>query len=186
MIWARKLYSRMTLVMCMKKGAPENKVIKLVYDFYENELGIVYDAGHKTEVSVDSVLSQLPTKIDERAIDKDRRLTIYSWGVKKDKKAVDCDLIFDLRKFQTKIDKDLDVHKLTGLSPVIQDSIVLHPKFLELAETILTHVESENPGDIAFICNHGKHRSVGWAELLRKLFYDKATVRHLCRKNWAA
>lgn len=63
----------------MKKGAPENKVIKLVYDFYENELGIVYDADHETEVSVDSVLSQLPTKINERAIDKDRRLTIYSW-----------------------------------------------------------------------------------------------------------
>ena len=167
-----------------KKPAPENKVIKLIYDFYENDLGIVYDADHKNETSVESVLSQLPTKINDRAIVKDRSLTIYSWGVKKDKKVVDCDLIFDLRKFQTKIDKDLNVHKLTGMSPVIQDSIVLHPKFLELAETILTHVESENPSDIAFICNHGKHRSVGWAELLRKLFCVKASVKHLCRKKW--
>jgi hypothetical protein len=57
----------MTLVMYMKKGAPENKVIKLVYDFYENEFGIVYDADHEVEVSVDSVLSQLPTKINDRA-----------------------------------------------------------------------------------------------------------------------
>jgi RNase adaptor protein for sRNA GlmZ degradation len=38
--------------------------------------------------------------------------------------------------------------------------------------------------DIAFICNHGKHRSVGWAELLKKIYYKKSIIKHLCRKNW--
>ena len=59
------------------------------------------------------------------------------------------------------------------MSNIIQDSIILHPKFLELIAIILTHIESENPKKIAFICNHGKHRSVGWAELLQKLIYNK-------------
>ena len=38
--------------------------------------------------------------------------------------------------------------------------------------------------DIAFICNHGKHRSVAWAELLQKIYYSKAVIKHLCKKNW--
>ena len=140
-----------------KNQISKNKVIKLIYDNYENDIGIIYD-------------------IDENKI--------YSWGVKKDKKEVDCDIIFDLRKFQTKINEDIDVHTINGLSNIIQDSIILHPKFLELIAIILTHIESENPKKIAFICNHGKHRSVGWAELLQKLIYNKAIVKHLCRKSW--
>ena len=77
----------MVYIHMKKKPAPENKVIKLIYDFYENDLGIVYDADHKNETSVESVLSQLPTKINDKAIDKDRSLTIYSWGSKKIKRS---------------------------------------------------------------------------------------------------
>ena len=97
---------------------------------------------------------------------------------------INCDIIFDLTKFQTKIDKDIDVQTINGLSDIIQDSIICHPKFLELIEIVVSNIETENPKNIAFICNHGKHRSVGWAELLQKLYYNKSIVKHLCRKNW--
>ena len=167
-----------------KKEITKNKVIKLIYDNYENDIGIIYDIDNKNEKNIETILNNLPKKIDNKDIIKNRNLIIYSWGVKKDKKEVDCDIIFDLRKFQTKIDKDIDVHSINGLSNIIQDSIILHPKFLELTEIVLKYIEIENPKKIAFICNHGKHRSVGWAELLQKLFYKKAIVKHLCRKNW--
>ena len=167
-----------------KKQITKNKIIKLIYDNYENNIGIIYDTNCKSEVNIDTILNNLPEKIDNKDIIKNRNLIIYSWGVKKDKKEVDCDIIFDLRKFQTKIDEDIDVHTINGLNNIIQNSIILHPKFLELIEIVIKHIEIENPKEIAFICNHGKHRSVGWAELLRKLYYKKATIKHLCRKNW--
>ena len=167
-----------------KKQIIKNKVIKLTNDNYENDIGITQDYENKNEVNINTILNNLPKKIDNKDIIKNRNLIIYSWGVKKDKKEVDCDLLFDLRKFQTKIDKDIDVHLINGLSNIIQESIILHPKFLELIEIVIKQIEIENPKEIAFICNHGKHRSVGWAELLQKLFYKNAVVKHLCRKNW--
>ena len=167
-----------------KKQITKNKIIKLIYDNYENNIGIMYDINDTNKVNINTILNNLPEKIDNKDIIKNRNLIIYSWGVKKDKKEVDCDIIFDLRKFQTKIDEDIDVHTINGLNNIIQNSIILHPKFLELIEIVIKHIEIENPKEIAFICNHGKHRSVGWAELLRKLYYKKATIKHLCRKNW--
>lgn len=167
------------------KKISKNKVIKLIYDNYENDIGIVYDVDKKNETNTEIILNNLPKKVDNKDINKNRNLIIYSWGVKKDKKEVNCDLIFDLRKFQTKIDKDIDIYTINGLNNIIQDSIVLHPKFLELIEIVIKHIETENPKEIAFICNHGKHRSVGWAELLQKLYYKNSVVKHLCRKNWS-
>ena len=167
-----------------KNQISKNKVIKLIYDNYENDIGIVYDTDNENKANIETILNNLPNQIDNKEINKNRNLIIYSWGVKKDKKEVECDIIFDLRKFQTKINEDIDVHTINGLSNIIQDSIILHPKFLELIGTILTHIETENPKKIAFICNHGKHRSVGWTEILQKLIYNKAIVKHLCRKTW--
>ena len=167
-----------------KNQISKNKVIKLIYDNYENDIGIIYDTDVENKANIETILNNLPNQIDNKEINKNRNLIIYSWGVKKDKKEVDCDIIFDLRKFQTKINEDIDVHTINGLSNIIQDSIILHPKFLELIGIILTHTETENPKKIAFICNHGKHRCVGWAEILQKLIYNKAIVKHLCRKTW--
>ena len=160
------------------------KTIKLIYDKYENDIGVLYDENNEIEIDKIKILDNLPTKINDIDININRLLNIYSWGIKKDKKIVKCDIIFDLTKFQTKIDKDIDVQTITGLSDIIQDSIICHPKFLELIKIVVSNIETENPKNIAFICNHGKHRSVGWAELLQKLYYNKSIIKHLCRKNW--
>ena len=71
------------------------------------------DINNKNKVTINTILNNLPEKIDNKDIIKNRNLIIYSWGVKKDKKKVDCDIIFDLRKFQTKIDEDIDVHTIS-------------------------------------------------------------------------
>lgn len=33
--------------------------------------------------------------------------------------------------------------------------------------------------NIGIICNYGKHRSVAWAELLKKLYYPKSNIKHI-------
>ena len=162
----------------------KNKTIKLIHDKYENDIGVLYDENNEIEMDKTKILNNLPTKINDIDINVNRFLTIYTWGIKKDRKNVECNIIFDLTKFQTKIDKDIDVQTINGLSDIIQDSIICHPKFLELLEIVVNNIETENPTDIAFICNHGKHRSVAWAELLKKLYYKKAIIKHLCRNNW--
>ena len=58
-----------------------------------------------------------------------------------------------------------------------------HPLFDEIMEKILTTIELENPKVIGFICNYGKHRSVGWAELLGKLYYTNSIIEHIGLKN---
>ena len=156
--------------------------IKLIYDKYENEFGVSYFQNNEIVIDKTIILDNLPMKINDTDINFDRIFTIYSWGIKKDKKPVVCDIIFYLTKFQTKIDQNIDVQMITGLTDIIQYSIINHPKFLELVERVLYIIETENPKDIGFICNHGKHRSVGWAELLKKLYYKHAKIKHLCRK----
>jgi RNase adaptor protein for sRNA GlmZ degradation len=160
----------------------KNKIIKLVYDKYENEVGILYDVEtNEIENDLTKIVEHLPTKINDIDINTDRVICINTWGIKKPF-SVECDVIFDLTKFQTKIDTNIDVQTITGLSNIIQDSIIRHPKFLNIIEKVVDIIETENSKDIGFICNHGKHRSVGWAELLKKIYYKNAKIKHLCRK----
>ena len=162
--------------------------IKLIYDKYENDLGIYYEEIPETindkQILKNEILKLLPNKIDENCINTNRVFQIYSWGIKKSS-GIDCDIVFDLTTFQTKLDKDIDVHKLNGFSDEIQDSIILHPKFIEIIEKIVRMIEINNPRKVGFFCNHGKHRSVGWAEMIKKYYYNKAKIKHLCnpRKN---
>ena len=160
----------------------QNRIVKLIYDKYENEVGVLYDAEmNEIEKNHTKILEHLPTKINDIEINTDRVININTWGIKKPF-STDCDIIFDLTKFQTIIDTDINVQTITGLTDIIQHSIINHPKFLELVERVLYIIETENPKDIGFICNHGKHRSVGWSELLKKLYYKNAKIKHLCRK----
>jgi len=159
----------------------KNKMVKLIYDKYENEFGVSYFQNNEIVIDKTKILENLPTKIGDIDIKIDRSININTWGIKKPFNA-ECDVIFDLTKFQTKIDKEIDVQTITGLTDIIQDSIICHPKFLDIVEKIVDIIETENPKDVGFICNHGKHRSVGWAELVKKLYYKNAKIKHLCRK----
>ena len=143
--------------------------IKLIYDKYQNDIGFTYDQNE------DNHQHKVITKINENNINKNRNLSIFTWGIKKHE-AVECDILFDATLFSTKT--NVDVKDLTGLDEIIQTSIINQPMFDLIIEKIITEIESNNPKSIGIYCNYGKHRSVGWAELLKKLYYNKSIINH--------
>jgi RNase adaptor protein for sRNA GlmZ degradation len=145
-------------------------IIKLIYDKYQNDIGFILGKNKKDHKH------KLITKINKIDINNNRELSIFTWGIKKHK-AVDCDIIFDATLFFTKINKD--VKKLNGLDEIIQTSIINHPMFDLIIEKIITEIEINNPKNIGIYCNYGKHRSVGWAEIIKKLYYNKSTITHM-------
>ena len=146
-------------------------IVKLIYSKNENDIGFIdgnYEIDHKHEIL---------DMIGENIIDKERLMQIYTWGIKK-YSYDQCDVVFDATLFNTKI--DVDVKSLTGLDEVIQTSVINHPMFDIIIEKILTYIEEKKPKSIGFICNYGKHRSVAFAEILKKLYYPKSNINHLC------
>ena len=145
------------------------KLIKLIYDRYENDIGFINeDSIEKKYIILDN--------IDDKLIKKDRKINIYTWGIKKhtcDK----CDIIFDATLLTAKINKD--VRSLNGKNDIVKQSIINHPKFEIMMETILKNIEDDEPLTIGFICNHGKHRSVAFAELLKELYYTNSKITHI-------
>lgn len=162
------------------------KIIKLIYDKYENES--YSDQGiNKLYSDTDNgegVIQKNAKKnvVYSGSINKDRILNIFTWGVKKEA-GVECDITFDLRIFQTKISENINISEITGFSNIIQESIKNHPKFDELLDIIITEIEQDNPKKVAFVCNYGKHRSVGWAEIIKKYIYPNAKIKHLCQRH---
>ena len=145
------------------------KLVKLIYDRYENDIGFINeDSIEKKYIILDN--------IDDKLIKKDRKINIYTWGIKKhtcDK----CDIIFDATLLTAKINKD--VRSLNGKNDIVKQSIINHPKFEIMMEAILRNIEEHDPLKIGFICNHGKHRSVAFAELLKELYYKNSKMTHI-------
>jgi len=149
------------------------KIYKLIYDKYENDIGISYteEQTDHTHIVID--------KLGDNIITKDRPLEIYTWGIKKHMEE-QCDVAFDVSLFSGRTNQnDSNYKNLTGLDEVIQQSILNHPLFDILMEKVLLEIEDNNHKKIGFFCKYGKHRSVGWAELLHKLYYEKAVVKHM-------
>ena len=90
----------------------QTKIVKLIYNKYENDWGILFDENNEMVIDKKVILDNLPTKMNDIDIDVNRSLNVYSWGIKKDRKTVNCEIIFDLTKFQTKINKDIDVQRM--------------------------------------------------------------------------
>jgi RNase adaptor protein for sRNA GlmZ degradation len=152
-----------------------SKKIKLIYDLYENNN---YYYGFEQETKIDNfdynkiVLDSIKDVI----YDKNRKLTIYSWGIMKHDEPK-CEISFDLTQFTTKTNIK-DIKLVDGRDEEIQNSIIQHPLFSELIKKIIEEIETNNSREISFFCNHGKHRSVGWTEILKKYYYPKSIIKH--------
>ena len=127
--------------------------IKLVYE-NENETGFIMSdkQGDHTHIKIVGI--------------KDKDITFYTWGHKMHKPK-ECDIVFDATLFSTKV--TVDVKCLSGLDEIIQQSII---------EKIVTLIEEKKPTTVGIFCNYGKHRSVGWVSLLKKIYYPKSTCIH--------
>ena len=147
------------------------KIIQLIHDKFENNFGFI-EGSHETNIhDIINQINELSCVYQPS--------TIYSWGVRKDIVTEDCEIIFDVTLFFTKINDSSALSKMSGKDTEIQNSIILHPRFLDLLKEILTYVDQDRPKNIAFICNYGKHRSVGWAEIVKKYFYNSSQIKHL-------
>jgi RNase adaptor protein for sRNA GlmZ degradation len=151
-----------------------SKRVKLVYEFYENE-NAYYGFEITDEIGKDYNKEILD--VEDITYDKNRKLIIYSWGIIKHEEPK-CELSFDLTKFTTKTDNK-DIKSLDGRDDEIQISIIRHPLFKELIKKIINEIEENNYMEISFFCNHGKHRSVGWAEILKKHYYENSVIKHV-------
>jgi RNase adaptor protein for sRNA GlmZ degradation len=149
-----------------------SKKIKLIYDLYEND----YDGFEQdTKINDFDYNKILLDSIKDVVYDKNRNLTIYSWGIMRHDEPK-CEISFDLTKFTTKTNIK-DIKLVDGRDVEIQNSIIQHPLFTELLHKIIEEIETNNSREISFFCNHGKHRSVGWTEILKK-YYPNSIIKH--------
>ena len=157
-----------------------SKGIKLVYNKFDNDIGFTYDEYKNNKCNTEEILELLHNIVNKKGVNKARVFNIYTWGIKKST-GEKCDIKFDLTYFQSKLSDDIDVRQLNGLSPEIIESIIIHPKFLEIMEKIIDTIEEKKPKKVGIFCNHGKHRSVCFAELIKKYVYNNVKVKHLCK-----
>ena len=155
-----------------------SRKIKLIYEFYENDGIYAYD-GFQQETKIysdydyNTIVSNSKNDI---LCDKNRKLTIYSWWCMRHAEPK-CEISFDLTKFTTKTEIK-DIKLFDGRDQEIQISIIQHPLFTDLIKKIIDEIETSNPNKISFFCNHGKHRSVGWTEILKKYYYPNSIIKH--------
>jgi len=152
-----------------------SKKIKLIYDLYENN-NSYYGFEQETKIDKFDYNKIVLDSIKDVIYDKNRKLTIYSWGIMKHNEPK-CEISFDLTQFTTKTNIK-DIKLVDGRDEEIQNSIIQHPLFSELIKKIIEEIETNNSREISFFCNHGKHRSVGWTEILKKYYYPKSIIKH--------
>ena len=111
------------------------------------------------------------TKISDKKINTERDLTIYTWSRLKNI-PVECDIIFDLSYFK------FPTNDSTGLDLEIQKNIQNHSAYNNIIKSILKYIELNEYKKIGIICDHGKIVSVGFAELLKKDYYQRTIIYH--------
>ena len=145
--------------------------IKLIKDKFENDFGFLEGVS---ESNLTVVISQIESLSCQHQPER-----VYSWGIKKEPVSTDCELVFDVSLFFTKIEDRRKLSSMTGLDSDIQKSILGHPRFIDLLTQVIEEIETRQPESIAFICNHGKHRSVGWSQIMKTYFFKNSLVSHL-------
>ena len=125
----------------------------------------------KDQTILNNDFEGLYIKISGKKIDVDRKLTIYTWSKLKNI-PVECDILFDLSEME------IPKSKFTGLDESIQKIIQNHNAYNDILKSILKHIELNEYNKIGFICDYGKIVSVGFAELLKKEYYQNSIVQH--------
>lgn len=139
------------------------------------EPGFSEDAGG---VDDDEGLDFLPSA-EELGVKKERDLLIYTWG-KAIRKAAPSD---SEHNFNAGIlngrGGGADLRTMNGLSDEVQNNVASCNLFPRWISMVCAKVEHSDLHTISINCTKGRHRSVAAAEILRRLYYPHATVRHL-------
>lgn len=117
----------------------------------------------------------------ELGVNRDRELAIVTWGFFKLQKAPEAQAMINCsyKKFHYLTRNNKHIKRLNGLHDVVQGRICRNT-FLEpwLREAV-RRIESEDLVSVSLCCAKGTHLSVAVAEIMRKAYYPRATVRHL-------
>ena len=149
-------------------------IIKLIHDKFENDFGFMVGSDEADKCRLDDIIEEL-SKLECTHVPN----RIYTWANKVDTTVpMDYDIAFDVSMFFSEIKDMNNIKTLTGKDQVIQDSIMCHPRFLSLAETIVNTVNEQKPREIGFICSYGKHRSVGWAYIMREYVFKTSVIHN--------
>lgn len=120
----------------------------------------------------------LPTP-ESLGVNKDRQLHIYTWG-KALRKAMPPDSEFNFNAgVLNGRGGGADLRTMNGLDEEVQKNVLscgLFPRWIEMC---CHKVEHSDCHTISINCTKGRHRSVAAAEILRKVYYPKATMKHL-------
>ena len=125
----------------------------------------------KDQTILENSFNEPFTKISDKKIDIDRDLIIYTWSRLKNI-PVECDILFDLSYFK------FPTTDSTGLDIEIQKNIQKHSAYNNILKSILKCIELNEYQKIGIICDSGKIVSVGFAELLKKDYYQRTIIYH--------
>ena len=125
----------------------------------------------KDQTILENSFNEPFTKISDKKININRDLTIYTWSKLKNI-PVECDILFDLSHFKFPITDS------TGLDETIQKNIQKHSSYNNILKSILKYIELNEYQKIGIICDSGKIVSVGFAELLKKDYYQRTIIYH--------
>jgi len=97
---------------------------------------------------------------------------------------LNADLVYDVSKYRSHFPQSVtSVRYYRGTDELIQKMIVLGDAFQQILSGMIDNIEDSRPAIISIYCSHGKHRSVAFAELLKKYYYPKASIKHLCIRD---
>lgn len=139
------------------------------------EPGFLEDSGEAAE---GDSLDFLPDP-ESLGVRRERELLIYTWG-KALRKAAPNDSSFNFNAgVLNGRGGGANLRTMNGLSEEVQRNVAscgLFPRWLEM---VTNKVEQSDLAIISINCTKGRHRSVAAAEILRSVYYPRATTRHL-------
>jgi len=139
------------------------------------EPGFTEDGG---EVAAGEGLEFLPPG-EELGVTGDRELLVLTWGKALRKAAPpesECNFNAGILNGRG---GGADLRTMNGLSDEVQSNVACCSLFPRWISMVCAKVEHSDLRCISINCTKGRHRSVAAAEILRKLYYPRATVRHL-------
>jgi hypothetical protein len=125
-------------------------------------------------------LSLLPT-VSSLCISIDRTLTLVTYGcnVMNPRPQAQRYYCLDDRRIRYRL-SGREAAKLCGLDEIIQARVCRCGFFAVWLSEITSDIEKYNLERVAIFCWKGRHRSVAAAEILKRVYYPRAHVQHLC------
>lgn len=151
-------------------------------DVHEQEVDVadvvVGCEGVNTSMYLD--LSPLP-KTSDLCASADRQLDIVTYGcsVLPTRPQAQRHYCIDQKGIRYRM-SGRDAAKWSGLDEIIQARVCRCALFANWITEVVCDIEEHGLKDIAIFCWKGRHRSVAAAEILKRVYYPKAAVQHLC------